>query len=88
MGDFFSGGAQRLPAVRRGEIGNWARREPRFFVTAASGGVHGKIEEQPIHHSKLLFLALIAVLDSSGLLELVAPRRLFKLRGQLCKNYS
>ena len=58
MGDFFSGGAQRLPAVRRGESGNWARREPRFFVTAASGGVHGKIEEQPIHHSKLLFLAL------------------------------
>ena len=58
MGDFFSGGAQRLPAVRRGEMGNWARREPRFFVTAASGGVHGKIEEQPIHHSKLLFLAL------------------------------
>ena len=42
-GGFFSGGAQRLPAVRRGEMGNWARREPRVFVTAASGGVHGKI---------------------------------------------
>ena len=42
-GGFFSGGAQRLPAVRRGEGGNGARAEPRFFVTAASGGVHGKI---------------------------------------------
>ena len=37
-GGFFSGGAQRLPAVRRGELGNGAGREPRFFVTAASGG--------------------------------------------------
>ena len=34
-------------------------------------------------NSRLLFLALIAVLDSSSLLGLVAPRRLFKLRGQL-----
>ena len=30
-----------------GESTNGARREPRFFVTAANGGVHGKIEEQP-----------------------------------------
>ena len=37
-GGFFGGGAQRLPAVRRGEIGRRARAEPRFFVTAASGG--------------------------------------------------
>ena len=44
MGGFFFGCAERDPDVFRGEMGNWARREPRFFVTAASGGVHGKIE--------------------------------------------
>ena len=47
-GGFFSGGAQRLPAVRRGESGNGARREPRFFVTTASGGVHGRIRVDTI----------------------------------------
>ena len=40
---FFFGFAEQNPEICRGEIGNWARREPRFFVTAASGGVRGKI---------------------------------------------
>ena len=44
-GGFFVHFAQQNPDVFRREMGNWARREPRFFVTAASGGVHGKIKE-------------------------------------------
>ena len=40
-----------------------------------------KIGSATNQNSRLSFLALIAVLDSSGLLGLVAPRRLFKLEG-------
>ena len=31
-GGFFFGRAKRRPDVFRGEMGNWVRREPRFFV--------------------------------------------------------
>jgi hypothetical protein len=81
-GGFFSGRAQRRPDVFRGEMGNWARREPRFFVTAASGGVYGKIKEQPTSEELFLFEGFNGRLGQSSSSRLVAPGRSFKLEGK------
>ena len=57
FGRFFLGFGEAKPRDFRGDMGDWVRREPHFFVTAASGGVRGKMEEQPIHYVDCYFLA-------------------------------
>ena len=63
-----------------GRIGLQARGGALFWFLATAGGFWYN-ERATNLKRKLLFMAQIAVSDSSGLLGLVAPVRLFKFQG-------